>query len=105
MIRIRSKPINDIMIIPHIHHGNLTIRHAKHALAKPHGIPIQKELLQLLLHLRRERSVVLVMRVTALGPLAKVTRLHCCSVHVDLVSTTEHHVEWTCLVGIEYVSP
>ena len=93
------------MIIPDVDHRNLGIGHAEQALGKPHSISIKVETLQFFLHLGSEGSMVLLGGNFELRPLAKVVCFDHHSIVIDLVPTSDHHMERSSLMRIQHIAP
>ena len=92
-MRIRPKPIDNIMIIPYIHHGYTRRRHSEQALREPPHIPFEINFLQLVLHLRGEGCMPLTHAVPRLCPPPEMPGVQTACVVVDLVAPAEHGVE------------
>jgi hypothetical protein len=93
------------VVIPNVDHRNLGSGHTKEALREPHGVAIEIELLQLVLELQREASLVLLKRVLALRPLFEERCLTHYSVVVDLITSAKHDMEWPSLVVVQNIAP
>lgn len=93
------------MIIPNIHHGHHPPRHPKQPLREPHGIPLEVEFLQFILHLHREIRMTFRLRVLRCEPLLEENRIPHDGIVVDLIAPPEHHVERFRLVTIQDIPP
>ena len=93
------------MIIPHIHHWDLGVGHAEKTLREPHRVPFEIESLQFLLHRRRKVSFMFMMWILDIEPFPKKGALAHDSIVVDLVPSTNHDMERSCLMTVEHISP
>ena len=93
------------MIIPHIYHRDLGVGHAKKTLREPHRVSFKIEGFELFMHRRRKVSFMLMMWILDLEPFAKKWALDHDSVVVNLVPSTNHDMERSCLMTIEHISP
>ncbi|KAI6764540.1 hypothetical protein HG530_008329 [Fusarium avenaceum] len=105
VVRIRSISVKNVMVIPHIDHGDLRACKTEQPLGEPHAISLKVEVLQLSLHVRSESGSVLMDRVANVKPLFEEATFFRDTVVVDLVTTTNHKMERSALVVVEHIAP
>ena len=93
------------VVVPHVNHWNLRIRHAEQTLRKPHGVPLEVEGLKFFLNLMRKSGIALMDRVFDIKPVTKQRTLLHDGIVVDLIPATDHHMERLCLMAVEYITP